>query len=67
MNIRQVPVVTAEAVLCLAAGVLVFFCLGLVASLVGLPLVPLLVPAVVALILLARRLHQGHWGPVAKS
>lgn len=64
MNIiRQVPELTAEAVLYLAAGVLAFFCLGLAASLIGLPLVPLLIPAIVALVLLARRLHRGHQGP----
>ncbi|MEU3341782.1 hypothetical protein ACWCQ1_03715 [Streptomyces sp. NPDC002144] len=64
MNIiRQVPELTAETVLYLAAAVLAVFCLGLAASLIGLPLVPLLIPAVVALVLLARRLHRGHQGP----
>jgi hypothetical protein len=62
-TLRRIPELTAEAVLYLAAGVLAFFCLGLAASLIGLPLVPLLVPAIVALVLLARHLHRGHRGP----
>ena len=63
MNIRGISVVTTEAVLYLVAGILAILCLGLVASVVGLPLVPLVVPLVVALVLLARRL--GHRHPVA--
>jgi len=63
MNIRGISVVTTEAVLYLVAGILAILCLGLVASVVGLPLVPLVVPVVVALVLLARRL--GHRHPVA--
>jgi len=63
MNARWIPVVTAEAVLYLVAGILSILCLGLVASVVGLPLVPLVVPAIVALVLMARRLSHRH--PVA--
>ncbi|MFR0354657.1 hypothetical protein [Streptomyces sediminimaris] len=65
MNIRQVPTITAEAVLYLIAAVLAVFCLGLIASVIGLPLVPLVVPVVVALVLLARRLSRGHHPPTA--
>jgi hypothetical protein len=67
MNFRQVPEFTAEAVLYVLAAVLIVFCIGLAASLVGLPLVPLVVPAIVALILLARRLRRGHHPPAAKA
>ncbi|MCI3278241.1 hypothetical protein ABZ848_29705 [Streptomyces sp. NPDC047081] len=66
MNIRQIPTITAEAVLYTIAAILVVLCLGLTASIVGLPLVPLVVPAVVALVLLARRLGRGHHPPTAK-
>ena len=63
MTIRGISVVTTEAVLYLVAGILAILCLGLVASVAGLPLVPLVVPVVVALVLLAGRL--GHRHPVA--
>jgi hypothetical protein len=53
-------------VLYLVAAFLAFLCVGLVASVVGLPLVPLGIPAVSALVLLARRLGRGHHGPVAR-
>ncbi|WP_367325319.1 hypothetical protein [Streptomyces sp. HUAS ZL42] len=66
MNVRQVPAATAEMVLYLLAGLLAIFCLGLAASVVGLPLVPLVLPVVVALVLLARRLHRGHGSPALK-
>lgn len=65
MNVRQVPTITAEAVLYLLAAILAIFCVGLVASVIGLPLVPLVVPVVVALVLLARRLGRGHQPPAA--
>ncbi|WP_406164729.1 hypothetical protein [Streptomyces sp. NBC_00996] len=67
MSIRRIPTVTAEAVLYLIAAILVFFCIGLTASVVGLPLVPLVIPAVVALVLLARRLGRSHHLPAAKA
>ncbi|MHC3469866.1 hypothetical protein ACYF6T_14230 [Streptomyces sp. 7R007] len=65
MNARQIPVVTAESALYLLAGILAVLCVGLVASIVGLPLVPLVVPVVVTLVLLARRLAHRH--PVTKA
>ncbi|MGY6022694.1 hypothetical protein [Streptomyces spinosirectus] len=67
MSFRQIPAMTAEAVLYLTAAILAIFCVGLVASVIGLPLVPLLVPVVVALVLLARRLGRGHHPPAAKA
>lgn len=66
MNTRRISVVTAEAVLYLLAALVLAFCLGLAASLVGLPLVPLVVPVAVAMVLLARRLGRGHHGPTAR-
>ncbi|MFE7172910.1 hypothetical protein [Streptomyces sp. NPDC057616] len=67
MSFREIPTMTAEAVLYLIATILAVFCLGLVASVIGLPLVPLLIPVVVALVLLARRLGRGHHPPTAKA
>ncbi|MFI0508962.1 putative membrane protein [Streptomyces canus] len=67
MNIRRIPAITAETVLYLVAAILALFCIGLTASVVGLPLVPLVIPAVVALVLLARRLGRGHHPPAAKA
>ncbi|MBK3641479.1 MULTISPECIES: hypothetical protein [Streptomyces] len=64
MNIRRIPVVTTEAVLYLLAAILAFLCLGLAASVAGLPLVPLVLPAIVALVLLAR--HLAHRHPMTK-
>ncbi|MER8007526.1 MULTISPECIES: hypothetical protein [unclassified Streptomyces] len=64
MNIRQIPVVTTEAVLYLLAAILAFLCLGLAASVAGLPLVPLVIPAIVGLVLLAR--HLAHHHPLTK-
>ncbi|KUO17699.1 hypothetical protein [Streptomyces dysideae] len=68
MNARRIPVITAEAVLYLVAAVLVVLCLALIASVAGLPLVPLVIPVVVALVLPARRLGRaGHRRPVARA
>ena len=56
MNIRGISVVTTEAVLYLESAILAFLCLGLVASVGGLPVVSLVGPLGVALFRLARRL-----------
>ncbi|MFE3854336.1 hypothetical protein ACFXPN_24720 [Streptomyces griseorubiginosus] len=51
----------------LIAAVLMFSCIGLTASVVDLPLVALVIPVVVALVLLARRLGRGRHPPAAKA